>query len=133
MSLFLPCMDDIEPCIIGLCFTTLLVLCSITRSPWSMNSIECSEWNRTFSNSNIKDKIAHQGKDFQTESILDAIGDDILLDNRTGWINEATSEIMTTWLESGPTPYGVLARNQRYTSSNRANGRRLQNHYNMSR
>jgi hypothetical protein len=36
---------------------------------------------RTFSNSNVKDDIAHQGKNFQIESILDAIGDNILLDN----------------------------------------------------
>jgi hypothetical protein len=38
----------------------------------------------TFLNSNVEDNITHQGKNFQTESILGAIKDDILLDNRTG-------------------------------------------------
>jgi hypothetical protein len=89
MQLFLPCMSDIAPCRIRLCFMTLLVLCSITRSSWSINSIGYSEWKRTFSNSNIED--------------------DILLDNRTGQIHKDMGEIMTSWLESGPTPCRVLA------------------------
>jgi hypothetical protein len=102
----------IAPCRIGLCFITLLVLRFITRSSWPSNSSGFSKWKRTFSNSNVKANIPHRGKNFQTESILDMIGYDILLDNRTRWIHEGTSEIMTTWLESGPTPCRVLARNQ---------------------
>jgi hypothetical protein len=65
-----------------------------------------------FSNSNVEDNIAHRGKNFQTESILDTIEDDTLLDNRTWWIHEGMSETMMTWLESGPTPCRVLAQNQ---------------------
>jgi hypothetical protein len=99
MPLFLSCLGDIAPCWIELCFMTPLVLRFITRSPWSHNSSGYSEWKRTFSNSNIKDDIAHQGKNFQTESILGAIKDDILLDNWTGQIHEGMSEIMMTWLE----------------------------------
>jgi hypothetical protein len=38
---------------------------------------------KNFSNSNVKDNIPYWGKNFQIESIIDAIGDDILLDNRT--------------------------------------------------
>jgi hypothetical protein len=128
MQLFLSCMSDITPCRLRLWFMTLLVLCYITRSSWSINSIGCSKWKRTFSNSNIKDDIAHRGNNFQIESI----GDDILLDNRTGWIYEGTSNIMTTWLKSGPTPCRVLAQNQWYTSSNRTNGRCLRNHHDMA-
>jgi hypothetical protein len=55
------------------------------------------EWKRTFSNSNVKDDIPHRGKNFPTESIIGVIGDDILLDNRTGWIHEVTGEIILTW------------------------------------
>jgi hypothetical protein len=61
-----------------------------------------------FSNFNIKDDIPNRGKNFQIESIIGTIEDDILLDNRTGQIHEGMSEIMTTWLESGPTPCRVL-------------------------
>jgi hypothetical protein len=57
-------------------------------------------------------KFQHWGKNFQTESILGAIEDDILLDNQTWQIHEGMSEIMTTWLGSGPTPCRVLAQNQ---------------------
>jgi hypothetical protein len=39
---------------------------------------------RTFSNSNVKDNIPYLGKNFQIESIIGAIRDDILLENRTG-------------------------------------------------
>jgi hypothetical protein len=42
-----------------------------------------SGWKRTFSNSNVKDKIPNRGKRFQTESINGTIGDDIILHNRT--------------------------------------------------
>jgi hypothetical protein len=117
LATFLPCMSDIASCRIGLCFMALHVLCSIIRSSLSINSIGCLEWKRSFTNSNVKDDIAYQGKDFQIESILGVIGDDILLDNRTRWVHKSTGEIMMTWLESGPTPYRVLAQNQRYTSS----------------
>jgi hypothetical protein len=133
MSLFLPCVSGIAPCQIRLCFMMLLWLCFITRSSWSSNSSRSSEWKRTFSNSNNKDDIGHRGKNFQTESILDAIRDDILLDNRTRQIHEDTCEIMMTWLKSGPRPCGVLDPNQWYTSSNRANDRRLQNRPDMAR
>jgi hypothetical protein len=75
---------------------TLLVLCSITRSSWSINSIRCSKWKRTFSNSNFKDDKAHWGKNFQNELILGAIGDDILLDNRIGWIHKVECKIKVT-------------------------------------
>jgi hypothetical protein len=81
MQLFFSCMGDIAHCRIRLCFMTLLVLCSITRSSWSINSIKCSEWKTTFSNSNVKGDIAHQGKNFQTESIISVIGDDIRIDS----------------------------------------------------
>jgi hypothetical protein len=56
----------------------------------------CSEWKRSFSNFNVKDDIAHQGNNFQTDLIIGAIGDGILLHNRIGWIHESTSEIMMT-------------------------------------
>jgi hypothetical protein len=59
------------------------VLCSITQSSWSINSIGCSEWKRIFSNSNVKDDIAYRGKNFQTEPILSTIRDVIPLDNQT--------------------------------------------------
>jgi hypothetical protein len=133
MQLFFPRMGDIAPCSIGLCFKTLLVLCSITRSSWSINSIGCLEWKITLSNSNIKDDITHRGKNFQTELILCVIEDAIQMDNWTGQIHEGTSEIMMTWLESGPTPCRVLAWNQRCMSSTRANGRCLWNRHNMAR
>jgi hypothetical protein len=47
----------------------------------------------------LRATILHQGKNFQTESIIGVIGDDILLDDRTGQIHEGTSEIMMPWLE----------------------------------
>jgi hypothetical protein len=50
--------------------------------------IGCLGWKRTFSDSNTKDDIAHWGKKFQADSIISAIGDDILLDNRSGWIHD---------------------------------------------
>jgi hypothetical protein len=102
----------ISPCRIRLCFMTLLVARFITQSSWSSNSSRCLKWKGTFSNSNVEDDITHQGKNFQTESILGTIEDGILLDNRTRRIHEGTSEIMTTWLESEPTPCKVLAQNQ---------------------
>jgi hypothetical protein len=79
MQLFFLCVDNIAPCRIRFCFMTLLVLSFITRSSWSNNSSGFSEWKRTFSNSNVKDDIPHQGKNFQTKSIIGAIEDDILL------------------------------------------------------
>jgi hypothetical protein len=99
MQLFVPCVGVISPCRIILCFTALLVARFITQSSWSSNSSRYSEWKRTFSNSNVEDDIAHQCKNFQTESILIVIEDDMLLDNRTGQIHEGASEITTTWLE----------------------------------
>jgi hypothetical protein len=39
-----------------------------------------------FSNSNVKDDIPNQGKNFQIESIIGTIKDDIFLDGRIGWI-----------------------------------------------
>jgi hypothetical protein len=74
--------------------------------------IEHSGWKRTFSNSNVKGDIAHRGNNFQTDSIIGMIRDDILLDNRTGWIHEGTGEILLTWLKSGLTPCRILAQNQ---------------------
>jgi hypothetical protein len=65
---------------------------------------------RTFSYPNVKGDILHPGKNFQTASIIDVIGDDILLDNRSRWIHEVMCEIKTSWLEGGPTPCRVLAR-----------------------
>jgi hypothetical protein len=87
---------------------TPLVSCSITQSSWSINSIGYSEWKRTFSNSNVKDGIAHRGKNFQTRSILGAIEDGILLDNRIGQIPAGMSEIMMTWLEVDQYHVGYL-------------------------
>jgi hypothetical protein len=92
MQLFLPCMSDIPPCRIGLCFMTLLVLCSITRSSWSSNSIGCSEWKRILPNSNVNDFLK-----FQAGSIICAIEDYILLYDRTRWIHEIVVEIALTW------------------------------------
>jgi hypothetical protein len=90
-----------------------------SRSSMPLFLVRCSGGKRTFSNSNIKDDITHWGKNFQTDSIIGAIGYDIPLDNRR-LVTRSHGEIMTTWLESGPTPCRVLARNQRYTSSTMA-------------
>jgi hypothetical protein len=38
-----------------------------------------------------------QGKNFQTESIIDTIKDVILSDNRTGWMYEVVGETILTW------------------------------------
>jgi hypothetical protein len=65
---------------------------------------------RTFSYPDVKGDILHPGKNFQMESIIGVIGDDILLDNRSRWIHEVMCEIKTTWLEGGLTPCRVLAR-----------------------
>jgi hypothetical protein len=46
----------------------------------------------TLSSSNVKDFLK-----FQIGSIIDAIEDDILLDDRTRWINEVAIEISLTW------------------------------------
>jgi hypothetical protein len=105
-NFLLLCMNEIAPCRIGLYFMTLLVLCSITRSSWSINSIRCSKWKRTFSNSNFKDDKAHWGKNFQNELILGAIGDHILLDNRTGWIHKVECKIKVTRVKNERTPWG---------------------------
>jgi hypothetical protein len=67
---------------------TMLVLHFITQSSWSNNWSGCSKCKGTFSNSNVKDNIPQQDKNFQTESIIGTIRDDILLDNKTGWIHE---------------------------------------------
>jgi hypothetical protein len=79
----LPCLGDIAPCRIRLGFMTLLVLRFITLSSWSSISSGCSEWKRTFSSSNVKDFLK-----FQSGSIIGAIKDKILLDDRIGWIHE---------------------------------------------
>jgi hypothetical protein len=98
MPLFLLCMGDIVPCRIGLCFMTLLVLCFITRSSWFSDSSGCSERKKEFlSNSNVEDNIPYWGTNFQTGSIIDVIGDDILLDNRTTQTHEVTVETVLTW------------------------------------
>jgi hypothetical protein len=83
---------------------TLLVLHLITWPSWSNNSSGCSKVKRTFSNSNVKNNIPYWGKNFQTESIIGTIGDDIRLDNRIGQTHEVTSEIILTWLGSERTP-----------------------------
>jgi hypothetical protein len=46
----------------------------------------------TLSSSNVKDFLK-----FQIGSIIDAVEDDILLDDRTRWINEVAIEISLTW------------------------------------
>jgi hypothetical protein len=46
-----------------------------------------------FLNSNVTDFLK-----FQNGSIIGAIEDGILLDDRTGWIHEVTCEIIMTWL-----------------------------------
>jgi hypothetical protein len=100
MSLFPLCLGDIAPCRIRLYSMTLLVLRFITPSS-SSNSIGYSEWKRTFSSSNVKDDMSHQGKNFQTELILGAIGDDIILDGRIGWIHEVVGKVILTWRRDG--------------------------------
>jgi hypothetical protein len=42
----------------------------------------------TPSNSHVEDNFHYSGEYFQIESIIDAIGDDILLDNGTGLTHE---------------------------------------------
>jgi hypothetical protein len=96
MPLFLLGVGDIAAHQIGLCFMTLLVLHFITRSLWSSNLSECSKWKRTFSNSNIKDFLT-----FQDGSIIGAIKDDILMDDRIGWIYEVAWEIILSWRRNG--------------------------------
>jgi hypothetical protein len=56
----------------------------------------------------VKDKIPNQGKRFQTESIIYTTGDDVRLDDTTGWIHEVTGETIVTWLGSELTPDRVL-------------------------
>jgi hypothetical protein len=51
----------------------------------------------------------HLGNNFQIEVIIGMMEDDILLDNRTGWIPKGTGEIMKTWLKSGLISYRVFA------------------------
>jgi hypothetical protein len=46
----------------------------------------------TLSSSNVKDFLK-----FQIGSIIDAVEDDILLDDRTRWISEVAIEISLTW------------------------------------
>jgi hypothetical protein len=98
------------PCRIRLPFMTVLVLRFITRSFWSCNSSERSEWKRIFSNRNVKDDIPHWGKNIQTESSIGAIGDDILWDNRIGWMHEIVGEIILTWHRKLTTLSWVLDR-----------------------
>jgi hypothetical protein len=68
-----------------------------SRSSVPLFLVGHARWKRTFSNSNIKDDITHWGENFQTDLILDAIGDDILLDNRTGWIHNGMGENIHAW------------------------------------
>jgi hypothetical protein len=96
MLLFLLCMGEIAPYRIRVGFMALLVLRFITRSPWSSNSSGCSEWKKTFSNSNVKNSL-----NFQTGSIIGAIKYDILLDDRTWWIHNVVGEIILTWRRNG--------------------------------
>jgi hypothetical protein len=77
---------------------TLLVLRFITRSSWSKNSSECFERKkRTSSNSIVKGNFPNRGENFQTESIIGTIEDDILLDGRIGWIHEVMGKVILTW------------------------------------
>jgi hypothetical protein len=47
----------------------------------------------------LRATILYQGKNFQIESIIGVIEDDILLDNRSRWIHEVTCEMKMMWLE----------------------------------
>jgi hypothetical protein len=67
---------------------------------------------RTFPGSKVKDDILHRGKNFQTESNIGAIEDDLLLDGRTGWIHEVTCEIKMAWLEGGSCLKSVVHEHQ---------------------
>jgi hypothetical protein len=56
---------------------------------------------RTFSNSNVKDDIPNQGKNFQTKSINGAIKDVVLLDGRIGWIHKVVGKVILAWRRDG--------------------------------
>jgi hypothetical protein len=58
---------------------------------------------------------------FQTGSIIDAIEDDILLDDRLGWIHEVVGDIILTWHRNGQ-HYLVWERPWWFTSAIRAPG-----------
>jgi hypothetical protein len=51
-----------------------------------------------------------------------AIRTNIYLDNSDRMVLEVTCKIKTTWFEGGLTPCRVLARNQRYMSTNKTKG-----------
>jgi hypothetical protein len=72
--------------------------------------IKCSGWKRTFSYPNLKDDIFHQGQNFQTQSNIGTIDDDLLLDGRIGWIHEVACEVRASWLKCEWTPCRVLGR-----------------------
>jgi hypothetical protein len=133
MQLFFPRMGDIAPCRIRLCFMTLLVWglhSSIFLVQWLERMLrkekELSQIPVTRTTSPIEVRTSKVNRSSTRSNMT-------LLDNRIGQIHEGTSEIMTTWFKSEPTPCRVLARNQWYTSSTRANGRRLWNCHDMAR
>jgi hypothetical protein len=68
-----------------LCYASLFDLLGPTTRADAQNG------KRTFSSSNVKDFLK-----FQTGSIIGAIEDDILLDDRTGWIHKVAVEILLT-------------------------------------
>jgi hypothetical protein len=76
-----------------LCYTSLLDLLCLATQVGAQNGKELSHIPM------LRATILHQGKNFQTKSIIDVIRDDIPLDNRLGWIHEVTCEIKMTWLE----------------------------------
>jgi hypothetical protein len=54
------------------------------------------------------------------EATTIAMGNDASLIKSNRMVLEVTCEIKMTWLEGGPTPFRVLARNQLHMSTNRA-------------
>jgi hypothetical protein len=81
---------------------TLLVLRFISRSSRSNNSSGCSERKKELPQiSNVEDNIPNRGKNFQNESIIGVIEDDILLDGRIGWIHEVVGKVILTWRRDG--------------------------------
>jgi hypothetical protein len=74
-----------------LCYASLLGLLG------PATQADAQKGKRYFSNSNAKDDNPHRGRNFQTDSIIGAIGDDILWDARTGWMHKVACEIILTW------------------------------------
>jgi hypothetical protein len=97
MQLFLSCMSGIalveSNCASRLCLyraSLLDPLGPVTRAD-AWNGKELSHTPM------LRPTILHQGKNFQIESIIGVIGDDVLLDNRSRWIHEVTVETILTW------------------------------------